>query len=66
CTLPSLSRAHNPGYVKCHRYIQQALIISQQFICGRSHLNLPLSSDRSPLLQQNIRSSSLSFGQRGN
>ncbi|MEG4032047.1 MULTISPECIES: ATP-binding protein, partial [unclassified Microcoleus] len=25
CTLPSLSRAHNPGYVKCHRYIQQAL-----------------------------------------
>ena len=26
CTLPSLSIAHNPGYVKRDRYIQQALI----------------------------------------
>jgi hypothetical protein len=25
CTLPSLSRSHNPGYVNCDRYIQQAL-----------------------------------------
>ncbi|MEZ2252127.1 hypothetical protein, partial [Microcoleus sp.] len=25
CTLPSLWRSHNPSYVKCDRYIQQAL-----------------------------------------
>ncbi|MEZ2252539.1 MAG: hypothetical protein ACBR21_29940, partial [Microcoleus sp.] len=28
CTLPSLWRSHNPSYVKCDRYIQQALSIN--------------------------------------